>query len=175
MHAIVQLAYDKNQPAIMKDALLAIVNLTTYAAAAVKIATLDTQPGFILDLLNLAVKQDCSYADIICSILANMSRQEECAGVIIKTILENQATVGFEKIISAFCTIGYNTDAKLHYIGSLLSNLTQLPDTRHYILDKNRCVVQRLLPFTEYKDSVMRRGGVIATLHNCCFETGNLC
>lgn len=34
----------------------------------------------------------------------------------------------------------------------------------------NRCVVQRLLPLTQYPDSSVRRGGVVGTLRNCCFE-----
>jgi hypothetical protein len=29
---------------------------------------------------------------------------------------------------------------------------------------------QRLLPFTQYEDSRMRRGGVIGALRNCCFD-----
>lgn len=33
-----------------------------------------------------------------------------------------------------------------------------------------RCVVQRLLPLTQYPDSSVRRGGVVGTLRNCCFE-----
>lgn len=35
-----------------------------------------------------------------------------------------------------------------------------------------RCVLQRLLPFTQYQASVVRRGGVIGTLRNCCFDHG---
>lgn len=33
-----------------------------------------------------------------------------------------------------------------------------------------RCVIQRLLPFTQFQASVVRRGGVIGTLRNCCFD-----
>lgn len=33
-----------------------------------------------------------------------------------------------------------------------------------------RCVFQRLLPFTQYQASVVRRGGVVGTLRNCCFD-----
>lgn len=39
------------------------------------------------------------------------------------------------------------------------------------ILDKDAFVIQRLLPFTEYKPSRVRRGGIIGTLKNCCFDT----
>lgn len=37
-------------------------------------------------------------------------------------------------------------------------------------MDRTRNVIQRLLPFTEYTDSIVRRGGIIGTLKNCCFD-----
>lgn len=39
----------------------------------------------------------------------------------------------------------------------------------------SRCVVQRLLPLTQYPDSSVRRGGVVGTLRNCCFEHREWC
>ncbi|GCC18572.1 hypothetical protein chiPu_0017982 [Chiloscyllium punctatum] len=33
-----------------------------------------------------------------------------------------------------------------------------------------QCVVQRLLPYTQYEASSVRRGGVVGTLRNCCFD-----
>lgn len=41
-------------------------------------------------------------------------------------------------------------------------------------MDKDGFVFQRLLTFMEYKESKGRRMSVIATIHNCCFEKGNL-
>lgn len=35
-----------------------------------------------------------------------------------------------------------------------------------------RCVIQRLLPYTQYEESSTRRGGVVGTLRNCCFDHG---
>lgn len=32
--------------------------------------------------------------------------------------------------------------------------------------------MQRLLPFTQYQDSVVHRRGVVGALRNCCFEYG---
>ncbi|KAI4493185.1 hypothetical protein M0802_009602 [Mischocyttarus mexicanus] len=51
----------------------------------------------------------------------------------------------------------------------ILSNMTR---TR-YIMDRNSYGIKRLLPFTEYIDSEVRRGGIIGTLKNCCFDTEN--
>lgn len=40
-------------------------------------------------------------------------------------------------------------------------------------MDRDRSVIQRLLPFTEYTDSLVRRGGIVGTLKNCCFDVEN--
>ncbi|KFO30635.1 Protein FAM203A [Fukomys damarensis] len=77
---------------------------------------------------------------------------------------------GLERLVCALCTSGYNARAPLHYLGPLLSNLSQQPAARAYLLDPDRCVIQRLLPLTQYSDSSLRRGGVVGTLRNCCFE-----
>lgn len=42
-----------------------------------------------------------------------------------------------------------------------------------YLMDKDCCVIQRLLPFTEYAGSLVRRGGIVGTLKNCCFDVQN--
>lgn len=39
-------------------------------------------------------------------------------------------------------------------------------------MDRDRTVIQRLLPFTEYSDIVFR-GGIIGILKNCTFDTEN--
>jgi hypothetical protein len=43
-----------------------------------------------------------------------------------------------------------------------------------YILDPSRTCLQRLVSFTDYKDSTTRRGGILGLIKNCCFETGKL-
>ncbi|NXV93497.1 HGH1 protein, partial [Calonectris borealis] len=57
-------------------------------------------------------------------------------------------------------------------LGPLLCNLSQLPEGRRGLLDRSRCSVQRLLPFTQYTDSAVHRRGVVGALRNCCFEYG---
>ena len=41
------------------------------------------------------------------------------------------------------------------------------------LLDREKCVIQRLVAFTEYSGSVVKRGGVVGTIRNCCFETSH--
>ena len=40
------------------------------------------------------------------------------------------------------------------------------------MLDKDSVMIQRLIPFMEYRESKGRRSSIIATIHNCCFEKG---
>ncbi|KAK9753114.1 protein of unknown function (DUF384) [Popillia japonica] len=102
-------------------------------------------------------------------ILSNLSRSPRYTEKIID--LMEKADVTFDVLINAFTRNKYNNKgANLHYLGPVLSNLSQSVHVRKYILDRDRCVIQRLLPFTEYKDSHIRRGGIVGTLRNCCFD-----
>ena len=56
------------------------------------------------------------------------------------------------------------------YTGIIL-NITRLVCS--YLTDRNRCLIQRLLPYTEYAESKLRRGGIVGTLRNCCFDLEN--
>lgn len=107
------------------------------------------------------------FSDQICTILSNLTRLEKTCKTVLKVLQED---LGLAKLVEIFCTEGYNKKSKLHYLAPLLSNLTQLPEARNYLMDKERCVIQRLLPYTQYQASVVRRGGVIGTLRNCCFD-----
>lgn len=49
-----------------------------------------------------------------------------------------QEGIGLAQLVEIFCTEDFNKKAKLHYLGPLLSNLTQLPEARNYIMDKDR-------------------------------------
>ncbi|MBN3303479.1 protein HGH1 homolog [Amia ocellicauda] len=151
--------------AIVKDCYHAMVNLSadeTLHKPLVK----DTNilPGLFRNLLD----PNYVFADRIGTILTNLSRHDKTCKEVFRVIQEEE--IGLVKIVEIFCTEGYNKKASLHYLGPLLSNLTQLPETRQFILDKDRCVVQRLLPFTQYEASAVRRGGVVGTLRNCCFD-----
>ena len=137
-----------------------------------KVLSYQTEPDFLTFLLQYILKLDSVLADIACQILSNMSRFEGCAAKIIRTMVDKKETIGFDKLIQVFCRENYNKFAKLHYLGPLLSNLTQIKDARLALLDKENYVIQRLLPYTEYSDSLVRRGGIVGALKNCCFETG---
>lgn len=150
--------------AIVKDCYHIFINLSADETLH-KVLVTDVQvlPALLKNLMD----PDYLFSDQICTILSNLTRHEKTCKTVFKVLQED---VGLAQLVEIFCTEGYNKRAKLHYLGPLLSNLTQLPDARNYMLDKDRCVVQRLLPYTQYQASAVRRGGVIGTLRNCCFD-----
>ncbi|XP_053172514.1 protein HGH1 homolog [Scomber japonicus] len=150
--------------AIVKDCFHVIINLS---ADETLHQVLVNDVKVLPVLLKNLVDPEYLFSDQICTILSNLTRHEKTCKTVFKVLEEG---VGVAQLVEIFCTEGYNKKAKLHYLGPLLSNLTQLPDARNYMLDKDRCVIQRLLAFTQYQGSAVRRGGVIGTLRNCCFD-----
>ncbi len=159
---------------IARDAYISVINLTTEENICEQIFCLEMEPDLLTYLLQYVLKQDSLHADPACQILSNISRVESCAGKIVRTMVEKKDSVGFQQLIQVFCRENYNKNAQLHFLGPFLSNLTQIPKARYYVLDRKQCVVQRLLTYTEYEYSKVRRGGIVGALRNCCFETGEI-
>nr|XP_020466837.1 protein HGH1 homolog [Monopterus albus] len=150
--------------AIVKDCYHIFINLSADETLhQVLVSDVKVLPVLLKKLLD----PEYLFSDQICTILSNLTRHEKTCKTVFKVLQEE---VGLAQLVEIFCTEGYNKMAKLHYLGPMLSNLTQLPEARNYMMDKDRCVVQRLLPFTQYQASAVRRGGVVGTLHNCCFD-----
>lgn len=150
--------------AIVKDCYYIFVNLSADETLhQVLVADVKILPVFLKNLED----PEYPFSDQICTILSNLSRHNKTCKTVFKVLQEG---IGLAQLVEIFCTEDFNKKAKLHYLGPLLSNLTQLPEARNYIMDKDRCVIQRLLPFTQFQASVVRRGGVIGTLRNCCFD-----
>ncbi|RXM27384.1 Protein HGH1-like [Acipenser ruthenus] len=121
--------------AIVKDCYHTLINLsadTTAHEALIKEA--NALPPLLHNLLDPGYL----FADQICTILTNLSRNKETCREVFRAIQDEG--VGLARIVEVFCTEGYNEKASLHYLGPLLSNLTQLPEARHFILDKDRIV-----------------------------------
>ncbi|XP_056130341.1 protein HGH1 homolog isoform X1 [Lampris incognitus] len=150
--------------AIVKDCYHTLINLSAHETLH---QVLVNEANVLPMLIKNLVEPDYMFAERICTILTNLTRHEKTCRTIFKVMQEG---LSLSQLVDIFCSEGYNKLASLHYLGPLLSNLTQLPEARIYILDKERCVVQRLLPYTQYQMSTVRRGGVIGTLRNCCFD-----
>ena len=165
LSALVSLMRD-SEPSVTKDAFLSLVNLSTDEQVALKL--LDLHQELPLDLLKYVLDKDSRHAGIVCMLLSNISRSEQCARLILNSILTNVDVIGFDKLVDVFCQ---DQTATVNYLGPFFSNLMQIRDARHYLLDKKNRIMQRLLPFIQYKASLVRRGGIVGTIRNCCFES----
>lgn len=165
---------------IPKDAALCLVNISAKDEGATHLIKLETdmieipfvkKPKNIVDsVIKCILDKDSKIADPCCMILSNLTRESKHVDKVIDFIEDSGITM--DMIVNAFTKNNYNTNgAKLHYLGPVLSNLSQSSRIRKYILDKDKCVIQRLIAFTEYKESVVRRGGIIgkAQLRMKCF------
>ncbi|XP_013870774.1 protein HGH1 homolog [Austrofundulus limnaeus] len=150
--------------AMVKTCYLALINLS---ADETLHQILVKEVHVVPVLLQNLVDPECQFSDQICTILSNLTRHQRTCRAVFQVLQED---VGLVQLVEIFCSEGFNQKANLHYLGPLLSNLTQLPEARACMMDRDRCVIQRLLPFTQYEASLVRRGGVIGTLRNCCFD-----
>lgn len=117
--------------------------------------------------MEFILNKDSRISDPCCMILSNLSRPSGQIEKIIDLIEKGGFT--FDILINAFTKNKYNNKgANLHYLGPVLSNLSQSMRVRKYILDRDKCVIQRLLPFTEYRDSQIRRGGIVGDAFFFC-------
>ena len=82
-----------------------------------------------------------------------------------------EAGIGVDTLVTILCQEKYNAHGQqMNFLGPVLSNLSQLPEVRKHILDRGRCVIQRLVAFTEYGKSVVKRGGVVGTVNGRNFS-----
>lgn len=168
LRALVELAVAPT-PGPSRDASRALVNLA--ADPSLHPPLLAADPELPARLLRCVLNPQWPWAEEASAVLANLSREPApCAALMEKLMAAEPERLGLERLVQALCVPNYNAAAPLHYLGPLLSNLSQQAEVRAFLLDPDRCVVQRLLPLTQYTDSSVRRGGVVGTLRNCCFE-----
>ncbi|GJQ78077.1 hypothetical protein Trydic_g2419 [Trypoxylus dichotomus] len=170
-----------NNEVISKESALSLVNISANEDSISPLLELDLEEkskiaiqrkpqNIIKTVLGFILDKESHIADPCCMILSNLSRPSRYTDKVIELMQKTDIT--FDILINAFTKKKYNNKgANLHYLGPVLSNLSQSSSVRRYILDREKCVIQRLLPFTEYNGSHIRRGGVIGTLRNCCFDT----
>lgn len=165
---------------ISKHAALALINITAdEPGTSAFLLISETQPKvgkYNYNLIHVCIRfimdKESILADPCCMILSNMTRPQHLVDRVV-TLIETSGYT-WDSLVAAFTLKQYNnTGAKLHYLGPVFSNLSQSPSVRRYLMDRDRSVIQRLIPFTEYVDSLVRRGGIVGTLKNCCFDVEN--
>jgi len=161
---------------ISKRAHLVLVNLSCFATFEEDLAK------FLPQICHFLQDPKWLHADKLCSILANVSRSESGARKVFDSIsegtvhkdLDSSLTVPtlYELVDIFDRRESFNNQATFHHLGSVFLNLSQLSEARKMFLDRSKCLLPRLLPYTQFQDSIIRRGGVVGLCKNLCFEIG---
>jgi len=165
---------DKSEPN-RKDAALALINLSANKDVALKMTKLNDSDKIVTSLWSIITNKVYPSADPACMILSNLTIDKVACDSIYEILKRNKVTLS--NIIDILCCqdepTGENKEKspKLNYLGPFLSNLSQLSEVRDEFLANSCQLLRRILPFTEYLSSSVRRGGVIGAVRNCCFDT----
>ena len=152
------------------ECLKILVNLTSSTTDKILESKL-LDNNFVCFLLRVLTNEHIDCCDMVAMLLTNLTQMKENSEIVYKCI-ENDDIVTFEKIVNAFCIENYNRQCNLHHIGSFLANLTLLQEVRLLLLNKEKSMLQRLFPFTQYEKSDVRRLAIARMIKNCLFETG---
>lgn len=172
---ILTLAFKSNeQNATNKDAFFTLINLSADEHQARQL--LDILPDLIDKIIDYICKEESRFSDAACGVLSNLSRTNENCKIIAKYFTVNDSnnneeisSRSLESLLKCFCTENFNKSNSLNYLAPFICNLTQLEEIREIILKEN-IILLRLLPYTTFAKSVIRRGGIIGAIKNCCFN-----
>lgn len=168
-----QLLIDDECEEIKRDCLKILINILPDPEKANQHGLLDER--FLYFLINYVLDKVSKYADDAAILLNNLTR---CEGncMVLLTYIESLKNVSLPNFVDAFCIRKYNQKGNhLSHVGSFLANMTLLEHSRKLFLDKERCVIQRLLPYTTHMDSSVRRAAATRIIKNLSFETGIFC
>ncbi|CAG9790616.1 unnamed protein product [Diatraea saccharalis] len=166
---IIELTGDKVEE-IAKNALLVLVNVSANVNGATEL--LKYRPSRFKNVLELLVSYvlnpDKKDADAACMILSNITRLEDELEVCLDSFIPH-----LNDILNAFVNIDYNKrGSNLHYLAPMFSNLSCSYRIRKWLTEENPHVpVIKLLPFCNYDQSSIRKGGAIGTVRNLSFDT----
>ncbi|KAK9766856.1 Protein hgh1 [Basidiobolus ranarum] len=162
---------------IAHDALSALINLSGDAEI---IEHLDDM-GFIKLLVLIIIIPKSILADVACMLLANISKSESvCVKLMEATSTPVDSLTKSHRVIDQLAEVfvkgyerQYNSNAEYHFLASVFANITTIPQGRSFFVEKaedNEAPLTKITCFTE-DSHVIRRGGVISTIKNCCFAT----
>jgi hypothetical protein len=188
---LLQLTSDKQQAAISKDANLILLNLSSSGDVAEVILDLDVVPKLLVYLVN----PEYAHSDAVCMTLSNLTQSEKGSELFLTAIMKSEqaqtehsatasstayaaaalgsaAVPSLYQLVDIFDRKGYNKHANFHYLATVFLNITQLSLARQLFLDRKKCILPRLIPYTQFYESEIRRGGITGLFRNLCFEVG---
>ncbi|XP_065371461.1 protein HGH1 homolog [Calliphora vicina] len=159
--------------AISKDTVLCLINLTADEEGAKKIFQTAKQVHPKFDIVAAAVThitdENSELADPWTMVLSNLSRVESLAHEILDELEKDPKTL--LNLAKAFAKLDYNKKkAKLHYLAPIFCNMTQTTRSRELFCHNKYNLLDKILPFASYEESIIRRGGTIGILKNICFD-----
>ncbi len=174
---------DKQEP-LKKDAILSLINLSANKTAASAMLESDSSSEIITGLWGCVSSLAPTTADPACMTLCNLSVEKVGSDRVFDAL--KISGISMSDVVDVLCkdTTIVQTESKndeenkekkptpnLNYMGPFVSNLSQLPEVREELMSDSAKLFSRLLPFTEYSRSAVRRGGAIGAIRNCCFDT----
>lgn len=160
---------------ISRDSHLIIVNLS----ADEDVHTVNYWVKVIPNILHYLRIPQWVHADKLCTILSNLSRSIKGAEILYKILTQSKGDEQSSSVPSLYQLVdifdrweSYNPNANFHYLASIFVNLSQISPARSLFLDHSECLLPRLLPYTHFADSCIRRGGIVGLVKNLCFEVG---
>jgi Domain of unknown function (DUF383) len=107
--------------------------------------------------------------DKIFAILSNLSRRQLDA----LEILNRVGAEKFRLFLTKFDAANRDpAKSQFQFLPSLFVNLSAVSEFRKVLMDDQRLVIQRLLPFMDAKFPLAVRGAVMRLVRNCTFDSG---
>ncbi|ALC45278.1 CG6073 [Drosophila busckii] len=173
IYAIFGLTKDSNAT-IAKDAVLSLINLTAEETGATKVYEIAQQMvphpirefNIVKEAVDQIIDEQAVLADAWSMVLSNLSRCESLVPSILDTL---EPMLG--DLAKAFVNLDYKKKkSKLHYLAPIFCNLTQVQRGRELCCHSKYQLMEKLLPFASFEESVVRRGGTIGIIKNICFD-----
>jgi len=154
---------------VSKEAGIALINLSSDPSLAKSLLLSNQMEDLVKTLYDCIQDEECKVSDPASMILSNLTRDRVSCDKVWEDLKKHD--IHIERLVFIMCQEKYNKHgANLRYLAPVLSNLSQLPEVRKQMLDQEQCVFQRLLSFTQYKGSNVKKGGAIGVIRNCCFD-----
>ncbi len=173
LRCLFDLLMDK-EPAVSSTAHVVLLNLSSSDDMREVMLTMDVIPR----LLGLIVNPEWIDADKVCMILSNLTHSEKGAVEFVRALQDGPESatrnVTLHQLVDIFDRKNFNKSADFHYLATVFLNLSQVASVRKLFLNKQLCILPRLLPYTQFAGSSVRRGGVVGLLKNLCFQVGTL-
>lgn len=166
---------EESDQAISKQAFSILINIFADTDIAEKFLEIQEAEAFELKAFDKITDREFESADMLCMLLSNVSRTEQCAASITKWFPADKINSVVEKIVSALVQLNYNKKGcYLHHLSLVLCNLSQDSQIRGILLDKEKQLITKLIPFLSFEKSAIRRKGCAGVIKNCCFDTSKL-